>query len=104
VSLHDLGEAAIGEPRVPQSLAPGDRPEHRSGSDAGSSDPGLECRHRVRDCPTREGDNGAPAFLISLAAADRDAEPLGHLFDVLDIEGDQLGATEGAGEANPKPG
>jgi hypothetical protein len=37
VSLHDLGDAAIGEPRVPQSLALRDRPENRSGGGADGS-------------------------------------------------------------------
>jgi hypothetical protein len=98
--LHDLGDAAIGEPRIPQSLALGDWPEHRSGGDSRGSDPGLERRHWACDRPARQGDHSAMAFLIGFAAADRDAEPLGHLLDVLDIQGDQLGATEGAGEAD----
>jgi hypothetical protein len=42
----------------------------------------------------------AVPFLVRLAAPDRDAQPLGRLLVVLDVQGDQFGAAEGAGEAD----
>jgi hypothetical protein len=41
----------------------------------------------------------AVPLLVRLAAADGDAKALGRFLEVLDIERDELGATEGAGKA-----
>src|SRR5262249_55640419 len=44
-------------------------------------------------------DRGSEAFLVSFAFADGDAQSAVTRFDICDVEGNQLGAAEGAGEA-----
>ena len=46
-----------------------------------------------------DGNGGAVSFLVGLAAPDGYAQALGNLVDVGDVQGDQFGTPEGAGEA-----
>jgi hypothetical protein len=60
--------------------------------------------HRTGDLPMRNGNDVAVPFLVGFAAADSNPEALGRFLDVLDIQGHQLGAAEGAGKADEQEG
>jgi hypothetical protein len=51
-----------------------------------------------------DGDDRPLAFLVGLAVSDRDTEAFGGVFDVLDVERDELGASEGPGKSKQKQG
>jgi hypothetical protein len=53
---------------------------------------------------THDRDGGAPAFLVRLRASDGDEQAILALCNVGDIERDQLGAAEAAGEAEQQQG
>ena len=54
----------------------------------------------VRVAAERDADLAAGALLVGLGARQRDDHALGDELDVLDVDADQLGAPEGAGEAH----
>ena len=98
--LNDFGNAAVGQPRWLNAIALSDRPKHCAFGDSGSFKPRLQGCHREGDHAARNGNDVAVPFLVCLAAADGDAKPFGRFLKVLDIERDELGATEGAGKAD----
>ncbi len=62
-------------------------------------DPGVEQRLGPQPASLGDGDGGAGAVLVGLAAPDGDAQALGHALDVGEPERHQLGAPEGPGHA-----
>jgi len=99
--LHDRGDVAGSQARRGDPLIAlvEHATEDRALSDAGGLEPGLQGRDRARDLAPRDGHLAADAFLVSLGAPNRDQEALGHVLNVGDVERDELGAAERAGEA-----
>jgi hypothetical protein len=71
VRLHDVGDAAAGQPRWPNATALGDRPEYGALGDTGGFKPRLEGGHRAGDHAARNGNDVTVPFLVGLAAAER---------------------------------
>ena len=97
--LHDVGNAAVGQPRCLYATALGDRPKHGPLGDTGGFRPRLQSRHRAGDHAARNGNDVTVPLLFGLAAADGDGQPLCGFIDVLEVQRDQLRAAEGTGKA-----
>lgn len=81
---------------------PGNAAEHRPASDLRRRSPFLQSVYRAGLCvrPERNGDFPALPFLVGLAARNPDHEPFGDVRQVFHLDRHQLGAPEGAGEAD----
>jgi hypothetical protein len=99
--LHDPGDRAIAEapgqlPAVAVHRADESRPRDRA-----RREPGPDRAHRAgrRRRAERDADVAPLALLVRLRPADGDDQAVGRLPHVGDVEPDQLGAADGAGEA-----
>ena len=79
--LHDVGNAAVGQPRCLYAPALGDRPEDGPIGDSGGLKPRLQGRHRAGDHAARNGNDVTVPLLVGLAAADGDAQSIGRFLD-----------------------
>jgi hypothetical protein len=80
------------------------RAEHRPFGDRRGGEPGLQRLHGPEVGAARDGDLLAFARLVGLGAADQHAQPAGALGQVGDLQGEQFGAAERAGEAEREQG
>src|SRR5665811_2598493 len=100
--LHDPRNGPVAEALRSHAITPVNFAEDRSLLDPGSLPPLRQRRHGVRQgmATTKDPDLPPCAVLVGLGAADVDAQALGLLGDILDVEADQLGASEAPDEAD----
>src|SRR5262249_44870380 len=97
--LHDISDRAIRQPRATESAALAYRSEHGPGSNARGIKPSPHRLHRAGDRARDDRDRRPGALLVRLRSADMDAQPAVAELQIRDIEGHELAAAEGAGEA-----
>jgi hypothetical protein len=103
VGLDDVGDR-LGRQAAGDDAAFLDRAEYRAGRDAGGFEPGLQGSNRAGHASAHDGDGLPCAFLVGLAMPDGDLEAEFALLEILEVEGDELGAAEGAREADQQQG
>lgn len=101
--LDDLGHCA-GREACSHAPVAIHRPEHRARCDPRCRDPGLVGLDRAGPGSAPDRDHLSLTFLVALGAADRDPQAQGLDPDVLDLQGNQLGASERTGEAHQEQG
>jgi hypothetical protein len=104
-AFYDAGDAPTGEPAEQAAVAV-DAAEDRPVGNTGVGEPGFDRTDRARRPAraVRDGDNVALAALVSFRTPDRDRDAAAAESEVGDVEGDELGAAEGAGEADKHEG
>jgi hypothetical protein len=100
-ALDDPRDGAVGQPAGQQSSVPVDAAEERPIGDRRRLEPSPQSAHRAggRVRAVRDSDLPPLALLVGLRAPERHDQAIVRANHVVEVQGDQLGAPERAGEA-----
>ena len=98
MKLHEISDGVAGQGSA-DDAALRDRAEHRPLGDICRGKPVQDGSDGPQLASPRDGDLLPLPFLICLRAPDRNAESVRPLDQILNLQRDQLGTTERAGEA-----
>jgi hypothetical protein len=93
VAFDDVYDALSGQPISGHAPTLYDRSEHWAVGDLGSGEPRSDRSNRTSHNAGDDGDDRSLALLVGFRSCDPYAEPAFDFFEVVDVQGDELGAT-----------